>query len=160
MFDCCKVPCKGLRWHSCSVIKIPAVGISKLSDMIVDMSCVCDVESWEIEEWFPLKSIHAAVGVLIWFREDYDTSVTQEDSVKQIITLAEHFLNLVIFVICKFNKHSVLKLCHCLHTLFNAIKTFMNALRYSNHSCCFKVLIICMSLTVLKTPVQHPFLQP
>ena len=47
-----------------------------------------------------LKISHFKTGVL-FFRADYDTMVSQDDSVKQIITLAEHFLLLLLTCICK-----------------------------------------------------------
>jgi len=49
---------------------------------------------------FTLILIHK-FGLLNWSREDYDTDVTPEDSVKQLITLAEHFLKLLIVILCE-----------------------------------------------------------
>jgi len=40
-------------------------------------------------------------GLLNWAREDYDTEITPEDSVKQLISLAEHFFKLIIVLFCE-----------------------------------------------------------
>ena len=59
-----------------------------------------------------LNDVIAIVSVV--GRAEYDTDVSQEDSVKQIISLAEHFLSLVIALICESSQFVYLVFWHSL----------------------------------------------